>query len=168
MIWSHFTWVRLSHHVPSVHLTSSHSEQRMARPFFEHISLTHASGFLCAHLYCYLVLLPKISLTSLKRSGCSLLNPCVHDDATTVFMTLNWNDFLYICLLCGLKASIGKGSVCLKRQSSGVVRSVGSEARLSGLNELCYCLRSCLASWCLRFLIWKIGDNNSTYLIGLY
>lgn len=114
MIWSLFTWVRLSHCVPSVHLTSSHSEQRMAWAFFEHISLTHASGF-CVHpLVLVSFLLLKISPTSLKGSGWSLLNPCVHYDATTIFMTLNWNDFLYICLLCELKASMGKVFVCLK------------------------------------------------------
>ena len=49
-------------------------------PFFEHISLAHASSswLLCTHLYCNLVPLEKTSLTSLKRPSCSLLNSYVH------------------------------------------------------------------------------------------
>ena len=46
-------------------------------PFFEHISLAHASWLLCTHLYCNLVPLEKTYLTSLKRPSCSLLNSYV-------------------------------------------------------------------------------------------
>ena len=88
-------------------------------PFFEHISLAHASWLLCTHLYCNLVPLEKTSLTSLKRPSCSLFNSYVH----------------YACCLASVMSnSLGPRLLC-PWDSPGKNTGVGCRALLQGPSQ---------------------------------